>query len=251
MRLAPVQPLPRPALAAGRRGLFFPTMSILLLTAVVAGFWETFFFRSATAGPLPSRHAMHGVAATAWFVLFAVQSLLVSAGRVRWHRRLGWVAIAVVVLLVVTSLQTLFGIVDSWRGLGRDVDAQRGLIGLIVWGDLGALVAFVALVGRGVWLRRDRESHRRFMLMGSFAILSPALVRVAALPVLDGMDAILLTMGGLLGFALLLVLYDLATLRRVHRATALGIPFFLVVHLAPAFAFPGTPLDDWLLSRIW
>jgi len=49
----------------------------------------------------------------------------------------------------------------------------------------------------------------------------------------------------------ILVLHDLLTLRHVHRETLLGVPFFLGVHLAPAFALPGTALDAWLLALMW
>lgn len=89
------------------------------------------------------------------------------------------------------------------------------------------------------------------MLLASLSIISPALIRLSGLPVFAGVDGVLITLLGLLALAGVLVLHDLVTLRRVHRETLWGTPFFLVVHLAPAFVVPGTALDDWLLGLIW
>ncbi|MEI4872686.1 hypothetical protein Q8G47_28575, partial [Klebsiella pneumoniae] len=85
------------------------------------------------------------------------------------------------------------------------------------------------------------------MLLASLAIISPALIRLADLPLFGGVDGVLITIGGLLALAIVLVVYDLATLRRIHRETLWGAPFFLVVHLAPALLMPGTAADAWLM----
>jgi hypothetical protein len=239
------------SLAPPRRGRFGAAMGLLLLAAMVAGFWQTFFFRDGGERALAPYLVVHGTAVAAWFVLFATQTLLVTSGQVALHRRLGVLGVVIAAAVVATSLFTIFQIVDHWRSQGIDVDARRGLIGLIVWGDLGALAAYLLFLVRGLRKRRQGEAHRRLMLLASFAIISPALIRVAGLPAFAGVDGVLLTMGGLLALALLLVAYDLVTLRRVHPETRWGAPAFLVVHLAPAFALPGTALDAWLLGLLW
>lgn len=246
----PPQALPA-SLASPRRGWFGAAMGLLLLAAMLAGFWHTFFFRAAGEGALEPYLVVHGIAVAAWFVLFATQTLLVSTGRVALHRRLGVLGAVIAAAVIATSLFTIFQIVDNWRGDGIDVDARRGLIGLIVWGDLGALAAYLLFLVRGLHKRRQADAHRRLMLLASFAIISPALIRIAGLPAFAGFDGVLLTLAGLLALALLLVVYDLVTLRRVHRETLWGAPAFLVVHLAPAFTLPGTALDAWLLGWLW
>src|SRR5690606_33010997 len=133
-----------------------------------------------------------------WFVLFAAQALLVSTGNVVLHRRLGVLGAVVAAGVVATSLFTILQLVHSWRADGIDVDARRGLIGLIAWGDLGALVAYVVFLVRGLRLRRRADAHRRLMLLASFSIISPALIRIAGLPAFAGLDGIALTIGGLL-----------------------------------------------------
>ncbi|MCD9096755.1 hypothetical protein LU699_16810 [Luteimonas fraxinea] len=233
------------------RTVFFPAMALLLLATVLAGFWNTFFFRDAAEGPLALHLHLHGFAVTAWFVLFATQSLLVANGRIALHRRLGVLGAVIALCVVVTSLVTLAQLVHSWRAQGVDVDAQRPLLSLIIWGDSGALTAYVVFLVRGLLLRRRADAHRRLMLLASLAIISPALIRLADLPVFGGVDGVLITIGGLLALAIVLVVYDLTTLRRIHRETLWGAPFFLVVHLAPAFLMPGTAADTWLMALLW
>ncbi|WP_159681899.1 hypothetical protein [Luteimonas sp. 9C] len=226
-------------------------MALLLLAAVLAGFWNTFFFRDAASGPLALHLQIHGGVVTAWFALFAVQSLLVANARIALHRRLGVLGAVLALCVVVTSLGTLAQLVQSWRAQGVDVAAQRSLLSLILWGDLGALTAYGVLLVRGLWLRRRSDAHRRLMLLASLAIISPALIRLADLPVFGRLDGVFVTIGGLLALVIAVVVHDLATLRRIHHETLWGVPFFLVVHLAPAFLMPGTAADTWLLAVLW
>jgi len=246
-----VRPISPAVASAPRHATFHPAMAIVLLAVVLGGFWNTFFFRPDGAAPLAPHLQIHGVVVTAWFVLFAVQSLLAASGRTAVHRRLGVAAAIVAAGVLVTSLITLAELVPGWRAAGVDVDSRRQLLGLIIWGDLGALAAFAVFLTRGLLLRRRSDAHRRLMLLASLSIISPALIRIAGLPMFAGIDGVLVTLLGLLGLAGVLVLHDLLTLRRVHRETLWGTPFFLVVHLAPAFLIPDTALDDWLLGLFW
>lgn len=231
-----------------RRGLFFPAMGLLLLASVVLGFWGT-LFRPTT--PLPAYQQVHGVVVTAWFLLFTLQTLLVASGRTPLHRQLGVFGIVLAVAVIATSLHTMALMPGNWRVRGIDVDARRGMVSMVLWGNFGALVAYATLLSRAVALRTQADAHKRLMLLAMFAIMSPALVRAFSLPVFAGLPAVLLTMAGLLALGAILVAYDLLTLRRVHRQTLWGVPFFLVVHLAPAFVLPGTAIDAAMLRMIW
>ncbi|TDK23807.1 hypothetical protein E2F46_09760 [Luteimonas aestuarii] len=231
-----------------RRGLFFPAMGLLLLASVVLGFWGTLFRPSQ---PLPLHQQVHGIVVTAWFVLFAVQALLVAGGRTALHRRLGTFGVVLAVAVIVTSLHTMAQMPTQWRLGGIDVDARRGMVSMVLWGNFGALVAYATLLSRAIAMRTQADAHKRLMLLAMFAIMSPALVRVFSLPVFAGLPAVPLTMAGLLALGAILVAYDLLTLRRVHRQTLWGVPFFLVVHLAPAYVLPGTAIDAAMLRMIW
>jgi hypothetical protein len=230
------------------RRLFFPAMALLLAAAVVAGFWNTLY---APCEPLRPYLLVHGIAVSAWFALFATQTLLVASGRTALHRGLGLLGLWLAVAVVATGLYTLAQMPENWRQQGIDIEARRGLLGLVLWGDLGALAAFATLLACAVRKRKQPDAHRRLMLLAMFAIISPALIRVAGLPAFAGFDGVLLTMLGLFALGATLVAYDLATQRRVHRVTRWGVPYFLVVHLVPAFTIPGTALDAAVLGLIW
>lgn len=240
--------LPATPPRAARRRLFFPAMALLLAAAVVAGFWNTLY---APAQPLRPYLLLHGIAVSAWFALFAVQTLLVASGRTALHRKLGLLGLCLAVVVVATALYTLAQMPENWRRDGIDIQARRGLLGLVLWGDLGALVAFATLLGVAVHQRRRPDAHRRLMLLAMFSIISPALIRVAGLPPFAGFDSVLQTLLGLLALGATLVVHDLVTLRRVHLVTCWGVPYFLAVHLVPAFTIPGTALDDAVLGLLW
>jgi hypothetical protein len=51
---------------------------------------------------------LHGVLMFGWVAIFAVQTILVAIGRTDLHRRLGVVAAALGVALILTGLRTIF-----------------------------------------------------------------------------------------------------------------------------------------------
>ena len=83
---------------------FYFGMALMLLALLAAGFSPTFYARDVSAmGPLPWPKLVHGLAGTAWLMLFATQVALVATRRVAWHRRAGWVAVVVTVVFVVSG----------------------------------------------------------------------------------------------------------------------------------------------------
>ena len=57
------------------------------------------------------------------------------------HRLLGATSVVVVAAVVATCLVVVFDIVRSWRAAGADVEGNRQLLSMIVWGNLGAVLA--------------------------------------------------------------------------------------------------------------
>lgn len=75
--------------------LFYAAMTLMLLTVVVVGFGPHFYFAAfIPTRPLRPILYVHGAVFTAWLLLFALQTSLVSAGRLRIHRRLGVIGLA-------------------------------------------------------------------------------------------------------------------------------------------------------------
>lgn len=86
--------------------LFFGGMGLMVLALVFAGFAPSFFLRGMVKPYFPLRPMsplviVHAIASTAWVLLFIVQGGLISARQHRWHKRLGFVSIALAVAMVV------------------------------------------------------------------------------------------------------------------------------------------------------
>ena len=96
----------------------FAFLAILFPIIVVIGFGPTYYVKFAFGNPpLPSLlvHA-HGVAMTAWIVLFITQVYLISTKRIKVHQRLG--IVGVVLVLAIIGLGVLTAIASAARGGG-------------------------------------------------------------------------------------------------------------------------------------
>jgi len=103
----------------------------------------------------------------------------------------------------------------------------------IVIGDFQSLIVFVALVAAALHFRHRPASHKRLMLLSCFAIYGPVHSRLEQLGLHLSWELLL---GG---FLLSLVMYDLMSAGRVHRATTWGGLLVLVGDLA-GLALVGT-----------
>lgn len=179
-----------PATRAGAptfRRYFHVAVAVVMLTLTVAGF-HPYYLRGVGQGErvispeLVRLVAIHGSLATAWFVLFLVQTALIPASRRRVHMKLGWAAAAVG-----------FGVAISGTLLA--VASVRLVPDLPFWGMkytefllvmFAEMAAFTALLTVGLLWRRRPERHRAMMLLASLSILAGATVRMPVLYPLFG-----------------------------------------------------------------
>ena len=198
-----------------RSRYFFVSMAVVLLVIVAGGFARSFYFRSAmhpgrVVQPLPGYIVVHGVVLTLWFLLFLVQTLLVSSGRVRLHRSLGVAGAALAAVLVPISMLVVV------RSVVRET-------ALVVFGDMALMVLFAALIIAAIRYRQRPEVHKRLMLVASISIVAPAIARwpgaLARLPLSVLLPQLLL-------FAAVIV-HDLWLSRKVYAATAWGLASYI------------------------
>jgi hypothetical protein len=144
------------------------------------------------AGVGPSHHLhLHGLAFTAWIALLVAQTSLIAAGRTRLHRTLGITGAVLAVLMIV-------------------------LVAALPAIPFATLIVFPALIGAALYFRK-RDVHKRLMLLGTIEIVTAA---VARLPGIAGNSVA--TFGVTDLFVVALVVHDLVTRGRVHRATFWG-----------------------------
>jgi hypothetical protein len=94
-------------------------------------------------------------------------------------------------------------------------------------GDLAQTVAFSILISAGLARRKNAPEHKRLMTLASAAIIGPALARWPFGFIQNGPPFALASI--YLLQPMLLIAYDLVTLRRVQRATWFGLGVLLLV----------------------
>ena len=201
-----------------RRGRwFFVSIAAVLLVIIGVGFARSFYFRSIFSGghaastKLPAYLVVHGIVLTLWFLLFLVQTLLASSGRVHIHRTLG---VAGAVLAAIVFSLSLVVVV---RSVPRETS-------LVVIGDIAILILFAILISVGIWFRRMPEVHKRLMTIASITIVAPAIARWPGAQAMLPLSVVLPQ----LSFFAAQVVYDIRSRQRVHPATAWGVAGYLV-----------------------
>ena len=221
--------------AAVRSGFFF-WISVLLLAFLVIGFAPSLYLRAFfEVPPIPAYLHVHGAILTSWFAWLVLQTSMVRTGRTATHRRLGVIGAVIAVAVVFAGPMATVGAVGRLREAGFDWDTDMsalpavGVEGVpmirfaaqVVWGNFLSIVVFAGLVATAIVLRRHPDSHKRLMLLASIAIVGPALARISRWPVFGGEDSPFIP-SVLLTLLVAVIVHDVVTTRRVHKATLYG-----------------------------
>jgi hypothetical protein len=86
---------------------FFMAMVILLEAVVAIGFAPTYYMAGVFRAPLPSLIVhLHGAIFSSWMILLFMQTVLVSAKRIKLHRTLGLAGFLLACLMPVIAVLT-------------------------------------------------------------------------------------------------------------------------------------------------
>jgi hypothetical protein len=223
-----------------RERWFYIGMSIAVVITVFAGFAPTYYLRPYfTAAPLMPLLHLHGLVFTSWLVLFVTQTFLIAAHRTDIHRRLGVAGGVIAALMVLIGVST--AVIRASQG--ASVPGVPALGFLVV--PLGDMFVFTILVGAGFYFRRRPDTHKRLMMLATISILAAAIARLPFAFMQAGPPAFF---GVTDAFVAVCLLYDLITLRRIHRATALAA--LLIVASQPLRLMLGGT-SAWLSFAAW
>ena len=202
---------------------FFGSMAGLILLTVFIGFARTYYLAGIFHAHLPSLLVhFHGAIFTCWILVFVAQIALISSHHIRWHMRLGIFGVILAVLMVLVGFATLIAVVR------RHAVFPMGLDTLFA-GDVLQLSTFAFLVGWGFLARRDGPAHKRLMILGTVALLGPALARW---PFPFVFSSALVFFGMLDAIPILLIAFDLWSCRKIHRVTISGTLLLLVMQFS-------------------
>ena len=216
---------------------FYSGIAIAFGLTAFAGFAPTYYLRSAFGSPptvtgattLTTLAQVHGAVFTAWVALFVIQTALVASHRTRVHRRLGVAGAVLAVAMVFIGVTTA----TAAAARGSAPPGADALAFLAV--PFFDMVLFAFFVGAALWRRRDREAHKRLMLLAYVSIITAAVARLpGVLPygpfVFYAMAFVFLLAG---------VIYDLVSRRSVHPTYRWG-GALLIASVPGRLLFSGT-----------
>jgi hypothetical protein len=214
------------------RFLYLST-SLFFLALVFWTFSRTFYLqRFFHTPPLSALLYVHGTVMTGWVVLLVVQTSLIAARRVQWHRWLGvFGAVWAALVVLLGSITTLHAVAREVRGNTAFAASQITITSL----DLLQMLFFAAFVFLAIRLRRRPGDHKRLMLLTIACMLPDALGRlpISFMSQATEIQLNLRIMIGLDVFVLFCVAGDTIWHRRLHPAFAWGASLFLgAFHLA-------------------
>ncbi len=223
------QPLPRTRhipINRTRERIFFAIMTILMVGTILLGFRASYF-------PLGERPAalantaiiLHAAVFSLFLLLFAVQTTLIAAHRVRWHMKLGlW-------LYGLAALMVPLGVLAAIDELRRDVAINRypfpgidarafSMISIM------GMVVFAVLMTWSYLERRNPAAHKRLALYAVLSMMNAGTDRWPwqAWGISDSWSLWVFA-----AMLLLPALYDLISLHRIHWATAFSAPFIWIL----------------------
>ena len=178
---------------------------------------------------------IHIILSMGWLILFIHQSRLAQKGQLDKHRKNVNLATALVVLSAIIAVYITYAWGDTRRLIGESRD----------------ILAFAILFFGSIWAikRGKTEAHKRLLLIALMNLIGPAFTRVWF--IFDWtQETIVLAL--LLTWIIVPISYDLVTIRKIHKATYIGIGFTLlsfIIMLAIIFSPFGAHLNELLYGK--
>jgi hypothetical protein len=214
----------RPITSVNKRHerFFYSAMAVAILLTVVAGFSRTFYLRPLFhPEPLMPLLIAHGIIFSSWLALFITQTTLVAAKRTRTHMRLGIAGGVIAALMIVIG--TLTAIVRA-KTAAIPPGFSSPLIFLTI--PLGDMLVFAILISGAFYFRLRADIHKRLMLLATIGILPAAVARLPLDFILQAGPVGFFGIADL--FIIPVLIWDLATRGRPHRATVLAAALIVI-----------------------
>jgi hypothetical protein len=236
--VSPTIPQARVRRVGSHDRVFYGSVAASMALTAIVGFAPTFYLRLFGGGPMATFGVgrpftpliyIHGALFTGWVALFIVQTALVSARRVAVHRRLG-VGGAVLAAAMI-AVATMTALAAAKRGPGPAGIPALAFLAI----PLFDMIMFTTFITAALALRRNKEAHKRLMLLAYVSIMAAPAARLPGVLPLGpfaffGIAFVFLAAG---------IVYDLVSRRRVHPAYIWG-GTLLVASVPLRLAISGT-----------
>src|SRR5258706_13406281 len=219
----------KPALSAQRRdNLFYVGIAASSVLIAFGGFAGTYWLQlpAGTFIGHPIVH-LHAIVFSAWPLFVLTQALMVSSGRIAYHRTLGLIGISLATAMVLVGLAAAIDSVSVGLAAGYGDPVRKFMVVPVT-----ALAAFAVFVAAAIANVSRPDWHKRYMIVATSFILGAAIARIFFLVSVGGGGAgmrpglappipVLFALGpGLLAELLIVagMVYDWRTRGRPHPA---------------------------------
>lgn len=217
---------------------FFAAMAFIFIVMAVVGFGEDYQVIYAQHIRLYWFVHVHGALLTMWLLFFFAQTILAAKGNIKLHRRLGQFSVSLGVLVWISM-----GVVTFNAHIGYPPHAD------ISWANVLFLFLtmnlYLFFFAWGIREKRNAAAHKRLFFLATLVLIAAGFNRTL---IYAGVDGTLRFLPGiatkslsgapspsafLLYNDLLLLplfIYDLLTVRRVHKITLISAACIVMVH---------------------
>lgn len=222
---------------------FFFVMACVMSAIIVAGFATNLAMGRSTFA-VPAIYHIHAAVFFGWVALYLAQNFFVASDRMTLHRRLGWLSVLWVPLMVGMGVTIML---TSMRRTGGPFffDQNEFLISNVLM-----LALFAGFVVAAVMQRRNTGWHRRLMFMGMTILTGPGLGRLLPMPLMMPHAWRIMTLVTLV-FPVIMMIADQRRNGRIHPAWLWGIGLVLGVQVIAdliAYSAIGVSLTESVLA---
>jgi hypothetical protein len=204
---------------------YFTRFTIILALFIVFGFVQFSLRGFVDVRSAPLLTHLHGAFMVAWLGVVVAQNVLVHRGELGIHRKLGWLAAALVAAIAVLGVTVGFSAVAGQRVPPFFSNPYFLALTMI------EPIVFAGVVAWGVSLRRNTQWHRRAMLGATVIILEPALGRLLPMPLMGGWGEWAILALQMLVLAVLAA-HDRKVIGKAHPVTLGLMAIVATMHLA-------------------
>ncbi|MCX2718116.1 hypothetical protein [Lentiprolixibacter aurantiacus] len=139
------------------------------LVIIAVGFSQSYFSK---LDEMAFPYHLHGISASLWMILLVTQPYLYKIGKIKLHRKLGWVSLILVPLIVIG------GVIMIKSMINRQAFYPPGSVYKLAFIDVVTLSSFIGIYALAIYHRKRLKLHARLMIITIFGPLLPALTRV-------------------------------------------------------------------------
>jgi len=227
------------------RPLYYPKAHLWLIIPFVItllGFLPSYWSQFTEA---PFRQHLHGLSATAWYLLLIMQPWLYHNRPIHYHRKVGFVSVFIAGGVVFSAL-----LVIPFNFISQMPDVAK--YGLSFF-DIGACLGFSAAVIMAMLYSRNIAKHSRWMISTVLWALMPAMVRLIYIPLMiatEGNSPLSFPQAANVGVLLMMIVLLWMMYKDYRQEKKIYTAYLLALLFVPFFTLMITPMgtNDWWMT---